>query len=118
MLLSCIASFGGCSGGKDHYLSPDGRREVVIETARASIDTIRTVSVRYTKIFGNSQDIGCFTDDDPESALPTGATWPSAEEFAIATAADDVPVRAKLGAGGQWAVVQAPDNFLSPCPYS
>lgn len=118
VLLSCVASFAGCGEGKEHYLSPDGRREVVIETGRASIDTIWTVSVRDTKTYGKGQDLGCFTNDDPESAPPTSATWSSADEFAIVFAAHDLPVRASLDAGGQWAVAQKPDDFLVPCPYN
>lgn len=118
VLLSCVGSFGGCGEDMAAYVSPDRRREAVIETGLASIDTVWTVSVRDTKTFSNREDVGCFTDDAPESAPPTGATWSSADEFAISTTADDESVRVALNADGRWAVATAPDDFLAPCPYS
>ena len=117
-LLSCAVSLGGCGKDEAHYPSPDGRREVVIETGRASADTVWTVAVRDTKPFGDDQDLGCFTNDNPESLSPTVATWPSTEEISIGTTAADIHLMMKLDADGRWATAEAPDNFLAPCPYS
>lgn len=117
-VLSCVGGLGGCRNDEVRYPSPDGRREVVIDTGRASVDNVWTVSVRDTNLFGAGQEVGCFTDDDPGSSPPTAAVWPSADEVSIATTAAGAQVTVKLNADGRWATTQAPDNFLAPCPYS
>lgn len=119
-MLSCVlAAAGGCSGDNPRYPSPDGQREVVIEVGNAAIDTVWSVSVRETAIFGNRYDIGCFTDDDPDSATPTGVTWTNADEIVIETTAGDAGVQIKLNPDGSASqVAQTADDFLIPCPYS
>jgi hypothetical protein len=109
----------GCSADEQRYVSPDGQREVVIDAGAWAIDRIWTVTIRDTGIFGHSEDVGCFTDDDPASGSPTGVSWTSANEFVIATDAQDSGVRVALNPDGSVREVKQDGNdLLMPCPAS
>ena len=119
MLLSCVLAGGGCSANEEHYPSPDDQREVMIEVDSASIDTVWTVSGHETTLFGDWRDLGCFTDDDPDSEIPVGVRWTDANEIVIKTTAASAGVVITLkpdGSAGQ--ITQTADDFLVPCPYS
>lgn len=117
-LAMCSLVLVGCSGTKERYGSPDGRREVVIERDQWVIDTVWVVTIRgATGLFGNEREVGCFTDDDPESGTPTGVTWTSADDFAIATTADAGDVRVSINPDGSTLAIEQPgDDLLTPCP--
>ena len=117
LLLSCSLSLGGCSGPTERYPSPNGERDVVIELGQTVIDNLWTVSVAEDALFGASQVLGCFTDDDPSSGTPTGVTWSDADTVVIETTTTDVRVglNSDLSVGS---VQQESDDFLAPCPYS
>ncbi len=119
VLVSCVIALSGCSRSEGRYPSPDGQREVVIDVGIASIDTVWTVSVREAAPLGHRRDIGCFTDDDPDSGTPTSVTWTDAGEFVIKTTADDAGVRVLLNPDGSASqVTQGGHDFLTPCPWS
>jgi hypothetical protein len=51
--------------------------------------------MRETGPFGNRSDIGCFTDDNPETAQPTSVWLADASEFVIETT-DGAGVRVEI----------------------
>lgn len=110
---------GGCSGGQDHYLSPDGQRAVVIERGRTAIENLWTVSLEGPAIFAKRADVGCFTDDDPTSGTPTTVVWSSSDSFTIDTTAGGAGVRVVVHSDGTVRqIAQEGDDFLTPCPWS
>jgi hypothetical protein len=74
--------------------------------------------MRETALFGNRSDIGCFTDDDHETAQPTSVTWVDASEFVIETT-DGAGVRVEINPDGSIGqITQAGHNLQVPCPWT
>ena len=113
-----VFGFVGCSGRKS-YGSPAGYRQVVLREGTWGPDTVWTVTIREHRVLGARRDIGCFTDDDPDGATPTGVSWRSEDEFFISTTAGEEDVRVVLGPDGVVRdVQQAHRALLTPCPAS
>lgn len=118
-LLACLLAVSSCSGGKEHYPSPDGRKVVVIESGRTVLEKLWTVTVRDKGLFGQSRSIGCFTDDDPDGGTPTAVSWPEANVVLIETTAGEPGVRIELNSDGSVGLIeQDATDLLAPCPYS
>lgn len=119
-----MALLSGCD--EQSYPSPNGSREVVI-SAGQDLDAIWTVSLKSPGLLGKPVDIGCFTDDDPATGVPTGIHWASDHEIVIAFSAWDDKTdeqvtgesRILLGPDGAVTdVIQPRPALQRPCLYS
>lgn len=113
---------GGCSDGRLTYPSPDGERELRVEVG-SNLDTYWHLAIKEKGLFGDSTEVGCFSDDDPATGTPEEVSWANNNEVVIAwsaTEADDTVVegetRLRLDPDGKvLEIVQPREALMSSC---
>jgi hypothetical protein len=93
--------------------SPEGTYSAKIKQAPAAIDTHYKVSVAKPGRWPwprQTWDIGCFSDDDPDNALPVGLAWTDDSHLVINLDMEGATVEVSMTEDGPAAVTHHGDS--------